>query len=176
MTTTLIPAQPAARAGRWLAPVGSARARPPHAQGTLALSFPLPNGLGAAPAARPLSLVPAQPSAAAGLPDPAAWASRFVQAVMEVVSHDRPLPQLARWTNGAVYAEIGRIQRSTTARRSAARGRPLRQHVASVRVCRPDDLTAEVAARVVCGHRSRAVAARLEFERGRWTCTALTLG
>jgi hypothetical protein len=54
--------------------------------------------------------------------------------------------------------------------------RPLRQHIASVHVCRPEQGVAEVAARVTVGQRSRAIAARLDFERGRWTCTAMTFG
>ena len=38
------------------------------------------------------------------LPDPRPWAARFVQALVEIQSGDRPLSQLLRWTTAEVYA------------------------------------------------------------------------
>jgi hypothetical protein len=164
----------------------------PHAshaltQGTLALDFPLPSGLPAVPRAPALSLVVGDADAAetavaiavaaASVPPPRDWAGRFVQAVVEVVAGDRPLQQLVRWTNERVYADLSRRVRIlglTTS--AAARHRTERSHVRSVRIYQPRPDAAEVAAHVRHGARSRAVAARLEAQRGRWTCTDLTLG
>ena len=164
------------RPDRWLLSVRTDQPDDvPYAQGTLALSYSLPTGLDAIPRGARLRIADERDQAAA-LPDPRAWASRFLQAVVEVVSSDRPLPQLARWTEAGVYAEIGRIQRATATRRRGAAGRPVRQYVASVHVFRPDPAIAEVAARIHAGVRSRALAARLDFDRQRWTCTALHFG
>ena len=43
-------------------------------------------------------------------------------------------------------------------------------------VFQPQPGTAEVSVHVRHGHRSRALAARLEQRKGRWTCVALQLG
>jgi Family of unknown function (DUF6459) len=165
-------------------PSGAASAQPPL-QGALALDFPLPSGLPAVPRAPELSLVvgrPAPPVAVAGraeCPVPAAgdWAGRFVQAVVEVIAGDRPLQQLIRWTDARVYSDLSRRVRILGLTTSAAsRHRTERSHVRSVHIYQPHPDAAEVAAHVRHGARSRAVAARLEAERGRWTCTALRLG
>ena len=162
--------------------------------GVLALDFPLPSGLPAVPEAPPLALVvadepptssatPATAAAAAAaascavVPPARAWAGRFVQAVVEVIAGDRPLQQLVRWTDERVYADLSRRVRilglTTTA---AARHKVERSQVRSVHVYQPHPDAAEIAAHVRHGPRSRAVAARLEAARGRWTCTALQLG
>jgi len=164
-------------------PTGSTTGRPPQ-QGALALDFPLPSGLPAVPRAPELTLVVGgtRPPAAAGRPGcpvPAArdWAGRFVQAVVEVIAGDRPLQQLIRWTDERVYTDLSRRVRIlglTTS--AAARHRTERSHVRSVHIYQPHPGAAEVAAHVRHGARSRAVAARLEADRGRWTCTALSLG
>jgi Family of unknown function (DUF6459) len=164
---------------------GSSLASHGLTQGTLALDFPLPSGLPAVPQAPALSLVVGDADAAeaaaaiavASVPAPRDWAGRFVQAVVEVVAGDRPLQQLVRWTNERVYADLSRRVRIlglTTS--AAARHRTERSHVRSVRIYQPRPDAAEVAAHVRHGARSRAVAARLEAQRGRWTCTDLTLG
>jgi len=156
----------------------------PTVQGTLALDFPLPSGLPAVPQAPALTVVvggadlpmPAPGSTPPPLP-PRDWAGRFVQAVVEVVAGDRPLQQLVRWTNERVYADLSRRVRVlglTTS--AAARHRTERAHVRSVHIYQPRPDAAEVAAHVRHGARSRAVAARLEARRGRWTCTDLKLG
>jgi hypothetical protein len=54
--------------------------------------------------------------------------------------------------------------------------RTVRPQVRSVHVCQPAPGTAEVSVHVRHGHRSRAIAARLERRNGRWTCVALQLG
>jgi hypothetical protein len=99
-----------------------------------------------------------------------------VQAVIEVTANERPVSQLARWTTPSVYAQLHKLHRAAAVEPRDAGSRPARQTVASVRVFQIASDAAEVAARVVAGRRSRAVAVRLDFRRGRWTCTALTLG
>ncbi|MBA2522855.1 MAG: hypothetical protein H0V25_05940 [Solirubrobacterales bacterium] len=104
-----------------------------------------------------------------------AWAARFLQAVVEVLSSDRPLTQLVRWTDSTVYADIASRQSRLAAR--AARGmRSGRPHVATVHIYQPTDDVAEISARVTTGGRSRAIAARLDLHRDRWLCTAIHFG
>jgi hypothetical protein len=111
------------------------------------------------------------------LPDARAWGSRLVQAVSEVLAGDRPISQLVRFTDEAVFTELNRRVRllglSTTA---TGRGASERSAVRSVRVCKPARHVAEVAAHVRHGDRSRAIALRMEIRRNRWVCTALELG
>jgi hypothetical protein len=142
----------------------------PYTQGSLALSFPL------ADVESQLWLTVVPPPSPARAADASAWAARFLQAVVEVVSSDRPLSQLLRWTDERVYEEIGCRKRRMTLRRQATGVKPGRQQVASVHVAQLGPATAEVAARVACGGRSRAIAARLELVRDRWLCTAITFG
>jgi hypothetical protein len=170
------PPLPVQRRRRW----GIVELRPhvedqPYTQGALALTFPMTSGIDAEPFPTSLYAVGAAPGAAAAVPDPQAWAARFLQAVVEVVSSDRPLTQLVRWTQPSILSDISR-RRQAVAQRTAGPSRTGRQHVASVHVSRPHALTAEVAARVSTGPRSRALAARLEFQRDRWLCTALDFG
>jgi hypothetical protein len=104
-------------------------------------------------------------------------ARRFVQAVVEIVSGDRPCTQMIRWTDREVYESLStRVSAYAGISGSTpSAGRP-RAKVVSVKVCRPRDGVAEIAAHVRQGRRSHAIAARLErFER-RWICTALELG
>jgi hypothetical protein len=144
-------------------------------QGTLALDLRSCLAMPATPGLRVVD-----PEQAEGSPhdaDLSAWAARFAQAVVEVVGGDRPLTQLLRWTNGRVYGELGRRVR-VLARTAPANKRlhTIRPQVRSVHVCRPTPDCAEVSVHVRHGQRSRAIAARLELEEGRWTCTALQLG
>jgi len=132
----------------------------------------------AAPAGAPMD---ARARAAAaggpGLPDARAWGGRLAQAVSEVLAGDRPISQLVRFTDDAVFADLNRRVRllglTTTA---TARGAKERSSLASVRVCTPAHEIAEIAAHVRHGNRSRAIALRLEIRRNRWVCTALELG
>lgn len=173
----------------------------PPVQGTLALSFLLPNGLPSSPApdqVPALRLVPdlpgrrcdltgddladfgPQPTGRAALADPRAWARRLVQALVEVIAGDRPLTQLVRWTSSAVYDDVaallpvhrpGRVSRS-----AAPADQAVRASVRSVHLTEPADGVAEVAATVRRGRRTTAVALRLEGLDGRWQCTALEVG
>lgn len=143
-------------------------------QGSLALTYALPNGLPAQPRAE-LSLVPRSDETA---PPPAeAWVSTFLQAVIEAVANDRPVSQLARWTSSRVYADLNARRERVAEQRGAVRSpRAARHHIASVRVCPVEVDVAEVSGRVVTGRRSRALAARLEYVHSRWMCTALVFG
>jgi hypothetical protein len=122
---------------------------------------------------------PTELAAGAGpvVPDARDWGSRLVQAVSEVLAGDRPISQLVRFTDEAVFTELNRRVRllglSTTA---TGRGAKERSAVRSVRVCKPTRHVAEVAAHVRHGDRSRAIALRMEIRRNRWVCTALELG
>ncbi len=106
-----------------------------------------------------------------------AWAARFAQACVEVLGGDRPLAQLLRWTTARVYYDLDRRVR-ILGRTSPAtqRRRTIRPQVRSVHVFQPEPGTAEVSVHVQHGHRSRALAARLERRNDRWTCVALQLG
>jgi len=125
-----------------------------------------------------ISQVPATP-----MPDPRPLAAQVIQAVVEVLAGDRQLTQLTAWVDEDVYAAVAaaapELSRSpTTQRRSPVarirlEDRPI---VRSVHVTEPASGVAEVVARVQTGHRSRAVALRLEQWRGRWRCSALAVG
>ena len=104
-----------------------------------------------------------------------AWAARFAQAVTEAVSGLRPTTQLLRWTSHDVFRDLDR--RAQLLRRAAGPARrPVRPQVRSVHVFRPDERTAEVSVHIRHGHRSRALALRLERRDHRWVCTALEFG
>lgn len=148
----------------------------PYSQGALALTYALDNGLEAAPRSAALSLVTPPRERSETIPDPEPWAGRFLQAVVEVVANDRPLTQLARWTDEQVYAEIGRRQQRVAAHRRSGQVRAGRQQVATVHLCQSAPDSVEVAARISTGGRSRAVAARLDYSRDRWVCTAICFG
>ena len=147
-----------------------------YTQGALALRFPLSTGLDCEPVSDALTVVSDAWEQTDATPDPQAWAARFLQAVVEVVASERPLAQLARWTDSAVLAEISDRRERVADRRAGARSRCGRQVVATVHISRPEGTVAEVAARVTAGRRSRTIAARLDYSRGRWLCTAIDFG
>ncbi len=134
-------------------------------QGTLALDLERQPQ----PCAPELHLVPEQREVQV-------WAARFAQATVEVLGGDRPVSQLLRWTTARVYQDLDR--RARILRRAAApeRRRTVRPQVHSVHVFRPTPGSAEVSVHVRHGHRSRAIAARLERRGGRWRCVDLQLG
>ena len=144
-------------------------------QGTLALDLDLDRLSSAAPAAPDLRVV----SGGGAIEDPELqlWTTRFAQATVEVLTGDRPLQQLLRWTSARVYQDLERRVRilAHTAP-TPPRGRTLRPQVRSVHVFRPGPDSAEVSVHVRHGHRSRAMAARLEERDGAWRCVALQLG
>jgi uncharacterized protein DUF6459 len=138
-------------------------------QGTLALDL---RGCAGMPATPELHIVTGH-----GGDDVHTWAARFAQAVVEVVGGDRPVTQLLRWTTRRVYEDLARRVRILGQTAPAnQRLRTVRPQVRSVHVFQPGPECAEVSVHVRHGHRSRALAARLELEEGRWTCTALLLG
>ncbi|AWB93009.1 Rv3235 family protein [Aeromicrobium chenweiae] len=105
-------------------------------------------------------------------------AARFMQALVEVLSGERPVRQMAAWMAPDVYAQL-------TSRLSVHARVPLRARsghgarIVSVHVAMVHDEAAEVAGRMVHRGRSRAIAVRLELQtthRGDrvWRCTALT--
>ena len=141
-------------------------------QGTLALDL----GRQPAPPAPQPHLV-AVPSSDGDDDEVRVWAARFAQAVVEVTGGDRPLTQLLRWTSPRVYAELGRRVRFMAQNRPVGqRRRTIRAQVRSVHVFMPVPTAAEVSVHVRHGHRSRAIAARLERRSGHWTCTDLRIG
>lgn len=103
-----------------------------------------------------------------------AFAHRFANAVVEVIGGDRGPSQLLRWTTESVYADLQRrcalLARTTPGDR---RVRRLRSQVRSVHVFCPSAQAAEISVHVRHGERSRAIAARIELDQGRWCCTAL---
>ena len=149
--------------------------RLPPVQGTLALEI---SGPGLPEQPRPdLRVVPDGRPGLAGTPPAEQWAARFVQAVVEVVAGDRPVQQLVRWTDEAVFTDLRhRVEALGSASNAGARGRTERSQLRSVRVCQPAPAVAEVSAHVRHGDRSRAIAVRFEARHGRWLCTALQFG
>jgi hypothetical protein len=105
------------------------------------------------------------------------FAKRFCAAVVEVVGGDRGPQQLLRWTTPEVYEDL--VRRSAAVAGTTAsdqRLRRLRAQVRSVHLFCPTARSAELSVHVRHGHRSRAIAARLEHVEGRWTCVALQFG
>jgi hypothetical protein len=174
------PPAPGSAGGRratvtFLGPPGDQREVVPVAsvQGTLALDL---DGPAAAPPAAP-ALRMVDGDRPGEHRDLRAWAARFAQATVEVLGGDRPVTQLLRWTSARVYADLDRRVRILGRTAPApTRLSTVRPQVRSVHVCRPAPRTAEVSVHVQHGHRSRAIAARLEQRNGRWTCVALQLG
>lgn len=114
-----------------------------------------------------------QATSTADLPDPAAWARRMIQAVLEVCDGSRPAEQLGRWLDRDVHDRVAR--RGALARRRGGRrhGPPV---VRALHTCHPADGVCEVAAAVRSEGRVRALALRLSGVDGRWLITALELG
>jgi hypothetical protein len=114
----------------------------------------------------------ARPTGRAELPEAAAFARRFVIAVIETATGRRSAAQLSRYTSLGVQAglsrDAGQLARLGTAFRPAS--------VHSVHLAEPADGVAEVAAIVRTGDRFRAVALRLEGLDGRWRCVRLQIG
>jgi hypothetical protein len=110
-------------------------------------------------------------------PELDAFSARFAQAVVEVIGGDRGVHQLMRWTTERVYADL--MHRSHALQRATPgdqRLRRLRATVRSVHLFRPHEDAAELSIHVRHGHRSRAIAARIERIEGRWRCSVLDFG
>ncbi|CAN5235832.1 hypothetical protein BH24ACT12_BH24ACT12_16430 [soil metagenome] len=121
--------------------------------------------------------VPAIVTAGQGTEPLIEQASRFIQAVVEIVAGDRPCTQVIRYADERVYATLTQhlVARTRDEDGRSVHHRP-RARVVSIRVTCPRSAVAEVSARVSDGIRSRALAARLDYMRGRWVCTALEIG
>ncbi len=150
-------------------------------QGTLALTFTLPSGVPATPAAW-LRLVPPpapdpQPTSPAGPPlaDPQVWAARLAQAVAEVLAGERPARQLLHWTTPEIYSKLAR--RAVLAAGSSAAQRSATSHIVlrRIHVQTPADGIVEATTVIHGARRSRALTFRLEARDGRWLCTVLEL-
>jgi hypothetical protein len=105
------------------------------------------------------------------------FSARFAQAVVEVIGGDRGVHQLMRWTTERVYADL--MHRSHALQRATPGGERLRRvraTVRSVHLFRPHEDAAELSIHVRHGHRSRAIAARIERIEGRWRCSVLDFG
>lgn len=111
------------------------------------------------------------------------WSRRYAQAVVEIVSGDRPVSQLVRWHTPPIHRELARrasiVSRAGVHQAGQGRGRLLvvRPQVVSARTCFITPGIAEVSIHVKYGARSRAIAARFEHQTdgqgGRWIATAL---
>lgn len=105
-------------------------------------------------------------------------ASQFMQVLVEVLSGERPARQLGAWMSPDVYEQLQRRLHALS--REPQRSRvSIGARVVSVHVAMISESTAEIAARMTQGGRSRALAVRLEIHttlRGlrQWRCTALT--
>lgn len=191
----VLPAPDSAPPIREVDPNPASRPGPAYVQGTLALDYLLPTGLPAVPQlTADLRLLPArrpgraglaggpdddpadydgpQPTGTAELPDPARWAARLGQALLEVAAADRPVTQLMRWTSAPVYAALvdcyaPRARRSVTRRRVV-----VDERVRTVHLCQPADGIVEASLLFAGRDRPRALALRLEGWDGRWVCTA----
>ena len=107
------------------------------------------------------------------------WSRRYAQAVVEIVSGDRPVAQLVRWHTPVIHHELSRraaiVARAGVHQAGQGRGRRpvVRPQVARARTCYITPGSAEVSLHVRYGERSRALAARFEHRDGRWLATAL---
>jgi hypothetical protein len=113
-----------------------------------------------------------QPTSRRDLPEPEAWATRFLQAVIETLAGSRPSAQLQEWTSQAVRAQVSRM-RFDSRWQTPPGTVPL---IRSVRASEPADGVAEVSAVVLRGAAYSAVATRLEGFDGRWRAVALEIG
>jgi Family of unknown function (DUF6459) len=105
-----------------------------------------------------------------------AFATRFAQAVVEVIAGDRGVHQLMRWTTDEVYEELQVRSNALTRTTTSVRRRRLRAYVRSVHLSMPVPDGAELSIHVRHGDRSRAIAARIDRIEGRWRCSALQFG
>lgn len=100
-------------------------------------------------------------------------ARQICRGMAEVVSGDRPASQLIRCTSERVYADITRRSALAKSRRRMSLARTAHTRVERVSIQRPNRKTVEVWARLRQGDNIHALAARLEFISGRWTCVAV---
>lgn len=151
-------------------------------QQVLPLLYLLPTGLPAVPELpEPVALLEdpffaPQPTRSADLPDPVAWTGRLVQALVDVLSGERPPGQLTRWFTPGVLAAVNAHAIASNRADVSVRRLRTRRRIGSIHVSAPADGIVEACAVVVGARRSRAIALRLEGLDGRWRCTALDVG
>jgi hypothetical protein len=110
-----------------------------------------------------------------------AFVGRYLQALVEIASGDRPVTQVLRHTVPEVYDDLSARARTVAEAGGLAPGRARRPHptrpvVVGVRTALIRDDAVEASAHVRYGRRSRAVAARFEVVRDRWQCVAIAWG
>lgn len=105
-------------------------------------------------------------TATAELPAAQRTGQLLARALVEVLSGQRPLPQLRVHCAPEVFAGLQSRQILTGAL----------SHLLTVRVCEPADGVAEVSAVFRRGERVRAIAFRIQGVDGRWRVTALQTG
>lgn len=129
---------------------------------------------------------------AAHLPDAASWSGQMARLLVETLHGQRPVGQLTRWVDERVLASVTVLLRARASQlpRSGSVPLPARAGVRpgrggtgrrppalqSVRVQCPAPEVLEVSVHVRRGHRSEALAFRLEGWYDRWLCTALEIG
>ncbi|MFN8193614.1 MAG: Rv3235 family protein [Nocardioidaceae bacterium] len=106
------------------------------------------------------------------------WCHRYAQAAVEIVSGDRPVTQVLRWSTPEVYEMLGRRAHLVATAGAHApgqgrRGPAVRSQVLGVRTCFVTPTRVEASVHVRHGERSRAIAACFELVDGRWQCSAL---
>ena len=147
-------------------------------QGTLAFDAPVdlgPPEIGCAPGRPGGDVIPVDGHVRRRLEQ---WCHRYAQAVVEIVSGDRPVTQVLRWTTPEVYDSLGRRAQlvAAAAARRPGQGRreaAVRSQVLGVRTCFVTPGRLEASIHVRHGERSRAMAACFEVINGRWQCSAL---
>lgn len=115
-----------------------------------------------------------QPTRSELLPPIEPFVAKISQAIVEVVSAQRPAPQLIRHTSPTVYSVLAR--RALVSARRHNPGPRRAAMVRRVRVCEPADGIVEACAVVLWNGRVRALALRLEGLDGRWLVTQVVIG
>lgn len=134
--------------------------------GTLALEFDPP------PAAR---AEPGPGDFAVG-EDLERFTRRFFAAVLEVLAGVRGPQQLLGCTSETVYDDLTKRAAALGLRAVNERKQRPKPLLRTVHVYCPSPTSAEINAHVSFRQRSRAIAGRLEYADGRWTCVALQFG
>jgi len=115
-----------------------------------------------------------QPTRSSDLPEPEPFVAKIAQAIIEVISGQRPATQLIRHTSPTAYSVLAR--RALVSSRRLGKGPRRAAVVRRVRVCEPADGVVEACAVVVSQGRVRALALRLEGLDGRWLVTQIAIG
>src|SRR5690606_6452142 len=125
-------------------------------------------------AGEPTAVTPAvtpaiAPAVVSGRPDPRRWVAKRSQPALECLYGQRPVQQLTRWTDEAVYAALAR----RVGRRQARSA--IRPRIRAVRVCQVSATVIEATSISQLGAQTQALAVRLEADGQRWVCTAFEL-